>query len=117
MYSELDGGIRSMRIRSLIAIAVTSLILAAPAVFAQFSKSTIQSQITTQFPDNTTGQITPATTRTFLNNLLASYQQYAAVNPQAGTSYTIQASDYGQLVTFNSASSVAVSLSPPSSTG
>lgn len=93
-----------------------ALVLAYPA-YAQFSKSTISSQITSQFPDQNLGQITPATTRAFLNNLLASYQQYAGLNKQVGTSYTIQASDYGQLVTFNNGGTVNVTLTPANATG
>lgn len=38
-----------------------------------------------------------------------------AINPQTGTTYTIQASDGGQLVTFSNAASVAVTL--PQGTG
>ena len=87
---RLAGGIKSMRIKNLVAVAVTSLILTAPAVLAQFSKSTVSSQINSQFPDQNTGQITPATTRAFLNNMLNSYQQYAGLNKQAGATYTIQ---------------------------
>lgn len=82
--------------------------------FAQFNKNTLSSQINQSFPDNNTGAITPATTRTFLGNLVNSFQQYSGVNAQVGTSYAIQASDYGQLVTFNNASAIAVTLPPAS---
>ena len=92
------------------------LLLIAPAQ-AQFSKSTIQSQINSQFPDQNTGQITPATTRAFLANLLNSYQQYAGLNKQVGTTYTVAGSDYGQIVTFTNGSTVAVTLTQANSTG
>lgn len=100
-----------------IKIAIAVLLLACSAAWAQFSKSTISGQVTTQFPDNTTGQITPATTRTFLNNLLNSYQQYAGLNKQVGATYTVQASDYGQIITFNNGGAVAVTLTPANSSG
>jgi len=98
-----------MRIRN-IALAALALIAAPFIAQAQFSKSTIQSQINQQFPDNTTGAITPATTRAFLANLMNSYQQYAGLNKQVGITYTVKSSDYGQIVTFNNSSNVAVTL-------
>lgn len=103
-----------MRINRLL---VGLVLLAAVPAYAQFSKSTISSSISTQFPDQTTGQITPATTRAFLNGLLNSYQQYAGFNKQVGVTYSIQPSDYGQIVTFNNTSTVNVALSPASALG
>lgn len=92
------------------ALSVLLVLLALPA-HAQFTKSTLSSQITQQFPDNNTGAITPSILRSWLqNSLIPSFQQFTGVNPQAGTSYTIQLSDYGQLVTFSNASAIAVTL-------
>lgn len=96
-----------MRIRNLIAVVLIAL--SSPAS-AQFTKSTLSSQVSTSFPDYSVGAITPATTRTFLNNLITSYQQFSGVNAQVGTTYALALSDYGQLVTFNNSSPIAVSL-------
>lgn len=93
------------------AIAIAAVLIAAlsPAR-AQFTKSAIDVQINTSFPDNVVGAITPAITRTFLDNLVNSYQQFTGVNNQTGTTYTFTVNDYGQLVTFNNSSPVAVML-------
>jgi hypothetical protein len=102
--------------RLLRALLVGLLCLAPIAVaHAQFTKAAIGTQVTTDFPDNVVGAITPAVTRTFLNNLVNSYQQYTGVNAQTGTSYTFTVNDYGQLVTFNNSGAVAVTL--PQATG
>lgn len=98
----------SMRSK-IIAVVVLWTLAAIPA-FAQFSKSTLNSQVTTNFPDNTAGSITPAITRSQFSNFINSWQQYAAVNAQTGTTYTVQVTDYGQLITFNNGSAVAVTL-------
>lgn len=101
-----------MRI-SRIAIALFALLaLALPGQAQQpFGKSTLSTQINQDFPDcPNAGCITPAILRGWLNNAVISWQQFAGVNAQVGTSYTIQASDYGQLVTFNNSGSVAVTL-------
>ncbi len=82
---------------------------------AQVSKTVMTAAIAACFPDNTTGAITPAGIRTCLGSLINSYQQYAGVNAQLGTTYTVQASDYGQLVTFNNVGAVAVTLPQPTS--
>ena len=100
-----------------IKLALIALLVGSGIAYGQYSKSTVNSQINSQFPDQNTGQITPATTRTFLSNLVASYQQYTGVNPQVGTIYAIQTSDYGQVLTFNNSSAVAVTISAPNSTG
>ena len=55
--------------------------------------------------------------RTFQNNLIQSFQQYPGVNSQVGTAYTVQLSDYGQLVVFNNGSAVTVSLPTANTTG
>jgi len=77
---------------------------------AQFSKSTLSTQVTQDFPDNTSNLITPAILRGWLNNAINSWQQSPTINAQAGTSYTIGATDYGQVVQFNNSSSVSVTL-------
>jgi hypothetical protein len=102
--------------RFLATIAVLFLLASglAPS-WAQLTKPSITTQIANCFPDNSTGAITPAIVRGCLDNIVNSYQQYAGVNPQVGTSYALQTTDYGQLVTFTNASSVAVTL--PRATG
>lgn len=103
-----------MRINRLLVAVAALLMLAAPAR-AQFSKSTMNAQTSQDFPDQNTGAITPAVTRGYLNNLIASYQQAPTVNPQVCGPYTVQLSDYGALLTFNCASPVAVTI--PAATG
>lgn len=75
-----------------------------------FSKSTLTTQLPQFFPDNTTNFITPALLRSWLTGAIESWQQYAGVNAQTGTTYTIVGSDYGQYVSFNNSSAVAVTL-------
>jgi len=87
-----------------------SLIFCSGQSYAQYTKSAMQSQINSTFPDNSAGAITPAAVRTFQTNLLNSYQQYTGVNAQVGTSYTFVAGDYGQLVTFTNSGTVNVAL-------
>lgn len=99
-----------------IAAALAALLLccASPSL-AQVSKSTMQSNTSTAFPDNVIGAITPATTRSYLSGLINSYQQFAGTRNVAGTTDTITAADYGQVILYNSASPVAVTL--PQATG
>ncbi len=94
------------------ALALLTLLFAAPA-HAQFSKSTLSSQVSQDFPDGCVGCITPSVLRGFLNNAINSWQQYTGVNPQTGTTYTVQLSDYGQLVTLNNAGAIAVTIPQP----
>lgn len=96
--------------KKIVAFLAIMLALAAPVHAQPFTKSTLNSQASQQFPDQATGAITPATTRAFLNNVIASFQQAPSVNPQVGTTYTFQVTDYGLLVTFNNALPVAVTL-------
>lgn len=91
------------------------LALASTSSLAQNTKAQLNSQVTNNFPDQSTGAITPAIIRAFFNNQIQSFQQFAGVNAQTGTSYTIQVSDYGQLVTFNNAAPVSVVI--PQATG
>ncbi|HLH92062.1 MAG TPA: hypothetical protein VKX28_26820 [Xanthobacteraceae bacterium] len=100
-----------MRIeRAIRAIAALLLLVSAAIAQQPYSKSALTSQIGQDFPDQNAGAITPAILRGFLTNAVNSSQQYAGVNAQVGTSYTVQASDYGQLITFNNAGAVAVTL-------
>lgn len=96
-------------IKRLSAAMVAACLLSSPA-WAQHTKAQLATDISTCFPDNTTGAITPATVRTCMTTLMNSWQQYASVNAQTGASYTVALSDYGQLVTFNNSGAVAVTL-------
>ncbi len=73
-------------------------------------KSSLSTEINTQFPNNTAGQITPQNLRQVTQDLMTSSQQFLGVNAQVGTSYTVQLSDYGQLVTLNNNNPVAVTI-------
>jgi len=77
------------------------------------TKSSMLAEVLANLPDNTSNLITPLLLRTTLNDMIASYQQYCAVNAQSGTTYTIATSDYGQLVQVSNASPIAVTLPPP----
>lgn len=81
------------------------------------TKAALLSEVATNFPDNTSGLITPAIQRTTHNDEINSWQQSPAVNPQIGTSYTVGSSDYGQLITFANASPIAVSIPTPATAG
>lgn len=96
----------------LIRILTWALVFAAlvtPA-HAQKTKSALTTEITGNFPDNAAGSITPQILRTVTTDIVNSSQQYAGVNPQAGTTYTVQTSDYGQLLSFSNVGVIAVSL-------
>jgi Chaperone of endosialidase len=82
---------------------------------AQKTKAQLNTEITTNFPDNTVGLITPAIARTTFIDFLNSWQQFSGVNAQTGVSYTVVVGDYGQLVTLNNVGAVAVTL--PQATG
>lgn len=101
----------------LIASLIAGMLLVGGYALAQTpkSKTTLESDITNQLPNNTTGAITPAVVRALLNNFVASWQQYPALNAQTGTTYTFLTGDYGKLVTFSAgAAAVAVTLPAPS---
>lgn len=106
-----------MRIKAAFLALLCAFIIGLSPSHAQFSKSTLNSQVSQNFPDQNTGAITPAVVRTFFNNIISSFQQYLGVNAQVGTTYTVQTSDYGQLVTFNNAAPVAVTLPGAGSAG
>lgn len=105
-----------MRRLTLLLVALFSLVCAG-AAHAQKTKAQLNAEVAANFPDNTIGAITPAILRTTTNDVIASMQQYAGVNAQVGTTYTVLASDYGQLVTFKNSSSVAVTLSSAGAAG
>lgn len=96
---------------------IAAVLLGVSAAHAQQSKAGLDTTITTNLPDNTAGAITPAIMRSTLEAMVASYQQYAAVNAQTGTSYSVVTTDYGQLLTFANGSPVAVSLASASAGG
>lgn len=87
------------------------LLLASPAL-AQTpqNKASMIGEINTNLADNIAGLITPAILRTTLIDMVGSYQQFGSVNAQVGVTYTFSVNDYGVLVTFDSASPVAVTL-------
>lgn len=97
----------SIILRLLIAAAFCAW---APAAHAQKNKSVMQAEINANFPDQSTGAITPAIARTTFTDMVNSWQQYTAVNAQVGTTYAIVVGDYGNLITFSNASPVAVSI-------
>lgn len=101
------------RFATLLIAALASLCLVSPG-YAQSSKATLNALVAAQFPNNTSGAITPQVLRNVTNAIIASFQQYGGVNAQVGTTYTAQLSDYGQLVTFNNANPITVTLSPAS---
>lgn len=86
------------------------LLLAVAPVQAQDTKTQLQTLITTDLPDNTSGAITPAILRTVLNTMLVSWQQTPQVRANTSTSDSITVADYGYLITESNASPVAVSL-------
>ena len=56
--------------------ALAFLLIGAVPSSAQLTKSAMMTQITTCFPDNNTGAITPAIQRQCLDTLVNSYQQF-----------------------------------------
>lgn len=98
----------------LLASLFAMMLLGSPAS-AQDTKASLTTTTASNFPDNTTGLITPSILRTTMADYIASWQQAPRVNAQVGTTYTFAIGDYGFLVTFNNASPVAVTL--PQATG
>ena len=94
--------------RTLLA-ALLTLLLLGPA-YAQKTKSVLTTEINTNFADNTTGAITPAILRNTTIDMVNSWQQYPGVNAQAGTTYTLTTSDFGQLVTTSNAAAITFNL-------
>lgn len=100
--------------KKLLAILFAGLIFCA-GVHAQSTKSTLQTSVSTNLPDNTVGAITPAILRSMLDSMILSWQQAPQVRANTGVTDTIVIGDYGFMVTENSTSAVAVSL--PQATG
>jgi hypothetical protein len=73
-------------------------------------KATLQTELTTQLPNNTTGQITPSVMRSVLGDMIASDQQYPGVNYQTTNSYTVVASDYGAIIKFTTQTTSTLTL-------
>lgn len=95
----------------IVAFAALITFVAFDPAYAQVqTKSALSSEITTQFPDQNTGAITPQILRNVTNDFVTSWQQAPTVNAQTGITYTIQASDYGKLVTLNNSGAIAVTL-------
>jgi hypothetical protein len=94
--------------------ALLALCLTATTALAQTGTAQTKTQLGTEqgtnFPDNSSGLITPAILRQTVVDFIASWQQAARVNAQTGTSYTVTVDDYGKLVTLNNGSPVAVTL-------
>lgn len=74
------------------------------------TKATLVTEYATDFPTNTTGQITATILRAFSQDIIDSWQQATAVNAQTGTTYTFVVADFGKLVTFSNAGAIAVTL-------
>jgi hypothetical protein len=73
------------------------------------TKTDLITEINTNFPDNTDGDITPEILRTTTIDEVNSWQQAPQVNKQSA-SYPITADDYGQLVAVNAPAGASVSL-------
>ena len=103
-----------MLVSRLIVWVIAASLGATAAAWAQstnpLGKAAQITQLGNCFPTQTTGAITPSITVTCLTSVVNSYQQYPAVNPQTGTSYTVQTTDYGQLVTVKNSGAIAVTL-------
>lgn len=97
----------------LIAFSVVYFLLA-PYAWPQQTKSQLNTEVNTNFPNNTSGLITPTILRQTVNDIIASFQQAPAVIARASATDTILVGDFGQLVAY-SASPTAVTL--PQATG
>ena len=81
------------------------------------TKTALIAEINTNYPDNTTGAITPALLRTTTTDEINSWQQAPQVNQQTGTSYTVVVDDYGKMILLANALPVAISLPAATTTG
>ena len=77
---------------------------------AQSTKSALQTLTTNSFPTQSNGGISPAIMASWAATVINSFQQYTAVRAVTSTTDTMLVSDYGQLVTYNNASPVALTL-------
>jgi len=92
-----------------LALLLAALLFAAPAQ-AQQTKANMTTEINTNFPDNTTGLITPAIQRTTTIDMTNSWQQAPQVRNVTAASDTIVLADYGHMIIYNNAGGVAVSI-------
>lgn len=96
-------------------VLVAALIAAPQAAFTQKTKSTLTTEVTTNFPTQNTGSITPAIAVATFNDFISSWQQAPQVRANTATVDTITSADYGFVVTEKNASTVNVTL--PQATG
>ena len=104
-----------MKMRLAASVSAIALMLGTAYAQAPKTKAVLGAEITTQFPNNIVGSITPQVLRNVTTDFVNSWQNSPAVNPQVGTSYTFQSSDYGALVTFNNAAPITAQLPTPTS--
>src|SRR5258708_20549823 len=78
----------------LLALAILLAFAEHPGV-AQNTKATMTTEVNTNLPDNTTGLITPAITRTTLNAIVTAYQQTPKTHNIGGSPDTIMAAALG----------------------
>lgn len=74
------------------------------------SKATLSAEISTCFPDNFLGLITPSVVRACVQDFLASWQQFTGSVLLTGTTHTVVNADYGQVVTPLSGAPTAITL-------
>lgn len=77
------------------------------------NKAGLIATINSCFADNTMGAITPAITRGMLTQMVNSWQQDPGVGLFTGLSYTLNAIDYGQLITFTNPGAITFNLPQP----
>ncbi len=74
------------------------------------TKAGVNAVINSNFPDNTTGSITPFLLRQGLFDIVSSMQQYGCVHALTGTTYTALSTDYGCLLTFSNSNPMTLNL-------
>ncbi len=101
-----------MMLRIILGIVLSALIAcgAQAQTGSPKPKPSLAAEIANCFPDNVVGAITPAVMRQCTLDFLASWQQYLGVNTQGGNSYTVQLSDYGQMVLTTANGPVSITL-------
>src|ERR1700731_917076 len=107
---HVGGDNKNMKRILLWSVSLCLLLCGVDSAVAQMTKSAIITQIVTCFPDQMTGAITPAVQRQCLDNIVNSYQQFTAVRSVTVTTDTFLPADYGQLITYNNSSAIAVTL-------
>ena len=81
------------------------------------TKTALITEVAANYPDNTTGAITPAILRATAIDGVNSWQQAPQVNQQTGTAYTVVVDDYGKMILLANISPVAISLPAAATTG